>query len=635
MFWFIRGTAVAAPSMELYGTFHAMGVIVTIAQTDDPNSTATAEVEYRTGSASYKQGFPLTRVASTRFVGSLFWLTPGINYEVRVTFSDPNAGPLDKKTVLSSAGTRADISIPAPNTRHFVSPNGSGTLCTQMSPCMLTTGISKAQAGDAVMLLGGVYYQGDFTLPRSGGSSAPIVIRSQTGETAILDGADPSSFVWASVGSGVYSTTINTSGTHLVLANGQRLFPYDNLADLQTLSRGNTPGFYTSGTTLYVHLAGNADPNAAAMILSRFGTAFTVEQNYIYFVDLTFRNYGQGDYPKVIYLNNASDNLIQGCAFNNNDLGVGIKRDSHRNVIQDSQFSDSIFSWPWADIKDVGGLEDGGVAFYEPATGRGNVIRRNVFHDDFDGFHVCPESTAGITNETDVYENLVYNMGDDGIETDGQCSNVRIWGNTFHDVLMGISMAPVYTGPVYAIRNLIYRTGVGNNDYTGSPFKFNSDYSLSGRIYLFHNTADAALTGNNGLYIKTPGTWQMMYARNNIWAGTAYAIENYNTSQPVDLDYDDVWNGGSGDLVRWNNVRYATLGVFSAAVGQETHGRNVLPGFRDPANGDYTLTPMSQLIDAGVIIPGINNGYNGSAPDIGAFEAGSLRAPQGLRLVNE
>ena len=42
---------------------------------------------------------------------------------------------------------------------------------------------------------------------------------------------------------------------------------------------------------------------------------------------------------------------------------------------------------------------------------------------------------------------------DDGMETDGQCSNVRIWGNTFHDVLVGISLAPIYPGPVYALRN--------------------------------------------------------------------------------------------------------------------------------------------------------------------------------------
>jgi hypothetical protein len=31
-------------------------------------------------------------------------------------------------------------------------------------------------------------------------------------------------------------------------------------------------------------------------------------------------------------------------------------------------------------------------------------------------------------------------------------------------------MAPVYDGPVYAIRNTIYRTGAGNNDYPGSSF---------------------------------------------------------------------------------------------------------------------------------------------------------------------
>jgi hypothetical protein len=219
-----------------------------------------------------------------------------------------------------------------------------------------------------------------------------------------------------------------------------------------------------------------------------------------------------------------------------------------------------------------------------------------------------------------VYENLVYNAGDDGVETDGQCSNVRLWGNTFHDVLMGISLAPVYTGPVYAIRNLIYRTGVGNNSFTGSPFKFNSGYGASGPMVLLHNTADAALPGNNGLYVKAPGTWALIYARNNIWAGTAYAVENYNTSQPIDLDYDDLWNGNTGDLARWNNVRYATLAAFTGATGQEPHGMSTVPGFANPANGEYALTSTSQLIDEGTLIPGINDDYAGAAPDVGAFE---------------
>jgi hypothetical protein len=199
---------------------------------------------------------------------------------------------------------------------------------------------------------------------------------------------------------------------------------------------------------------------------------------------------------------------------------------------------------------------------------------------------------------------------------------VRIWSNTFHDVLMGISLAPVYDGPVYAVRNLIYRTGVGNNDYTGSPFKFNSGYATSGPMYLFHNTSDAALTAprSNGLYVKAPGTWELIYARNNVWAGTDYALNNYNAGQPIDLDYDDLWNDGANDLIRWDGTRYATLGAFSSATGQEAHGFNVAPGFADAVGSDYSLDAGSDLVDAGLSIPGINDDYEGAAPDIGAFE---------------
>ncbi len=619
-------TTHAAAAVSLYGTFHAMGVIVTIDAADDPDEDATASVAYRVnGSGAYRQGFPLSRIGDTRFVGSLFWLEPGTAYDVRVTFSDPD-GPLDGTSVNGTASTRAEIAIPTPDDSYYVSPTGGGTACTFGAPCSLVYGLSQAQPGDEVVLRGGVYYQGEIGLPCSGIAGTPILIRAHAGEAPILDGGDPDTFNWTAQGSGVYRTTVNVPNTHLVLADGQRLFPYESLSNLQTLSRDGTPGFYADGTTLYVHLAGDANPNSTDIVVSQYTSAFTVDGvNHIYFIDLTFRHYGQGSYPKVIYLNNASDCLIQGCTFAHNDLGIGIKRESHRNVIQDNEFYDTIFTWPWDDIKELGGLEDGGITFYDPVTGRGNVIRRNVFHDDFDGFGVCPSDTAAVTNETDVYENIVYNMGDDGMETDGRCSNVRIWGNTFHDVLMGISLAPVYNGPVYAIRNLIYRTGVGNNDYTGSPFKFNSGYDTSGPMYLFHNTADAALTAprSNGLYVKEPGTWELIYARNNVWAGTNYALSNSNPSQPLDLDYDDLYTTQAGELAWWSGLpdrHLNTLAELQAVTGQELHGLSVAPGFADAAGGDYTLDDSSDLIDAGLLIPGINDEYEGAAPDIGAFE---------------
>lgn len=611
----------ATATVELYGTFHAMGVVVTLAPTDDPDQDAVANVEYRAGGTGpFRPGLALARVASTRFVGSLFWLNPDTTYEVRVTLSDPDGDPLNGVVVQSSAWTRTEIVIPLPRHAYYASPTGSGTTCSLAVPCSLTEGLNQAQPGDAVILRGGVYYQGEITLPRSGTAGMPIIILGLSGETAVLDGSDPATFTWTAEGGGVYHTTVNAPDPHLVLSNGKRLYPYQSLADVQNLAWG-LPGLYASGTTLYVRLAGDVNPGTTAMTISRYESAFNLDQrNAIYLVNLTFRHYGQGAYGKALYFNNASDNLVQGCTFAINDLGIGLKRDSHRNVIQDNTFYDADFYWPWDAVKAGSGLETGGIRFYDPAAGRGNVIRRNTFHDFFDGLGVCPDTSAGVTNETDVYENLVYRAGDDGMETDGQCSNVRIWRNTFHDVLMGISLAPVYTGPVYAIRNLVYRTGVGNSGYTGSPFKFNSGYGTSGPIYLFHNTADAALPGNNGLYVKAPGTWSLIYARNNIWAGTAYAVENYNTSQPTDLDYDNLWNNDTSDLVRWNNIRYGTLAAFTTATGQETHGLSVAPGFANSTGGDYTLDSASSLIDAGGVIPGIDDDYMGIAPDIGAFE---------------
>ncbi|HXW00031.1 MAG TPA: hypothetical protein VEC93_16545, partial [Anaerolineae bacterium] len=67
--------------------------------------------------------------------------------------------------------------------------------------------------------------------------------------------------------------------------------------------------------------------------------------------------------------------------------------------------------------------------------------------------------------------------------------------------------------------------------------------------------------------------------------------------------------------------------VFTAATGQEPHALNVIPGFASPQNGGYMLNSTSSLIDAGVIIPGINHDYAGLAPDIGAFEFGPVYLP--------
>jgi hypothetical protein len=158
-------------------------------------------------------------------------------------------------------------------------------VCSLGVPCSLSYGLSQAQPGDEIVLRGGVYYVGDLSMPRSGTAGAPIVVRGHTGETAVLDGGDPATFGWTSQGGGVYRATVNVADTHLITADGQRLYPYQSLSDLQGLIWG-IPGFYASGTTVYVRLAGGANPNSVAMVVSRYNTAFTVEQDHVYFLDL-------------------------------------------------------------------------------------------------------------------------------------------------------------------------------------------------------------------------------------------------------------------------------------------------------------------------------------------------------------
>jgi parallel beta-helix repeat protein len=602
-----------------------MGVIATLPAGTDANSNAVANVEYRvSGTGDYLRGFPLTRVSATSFVGSLFWLVPGTSYDVRVRYADPDGAPLDGAGAGATASTRAEISIPSPTRTLQVSPTGSGTACSTAAPCPLSQAVSQAQAGDEVLLAAGTYYQGEFTISRSGTAAAPISIRGTTG--AILDGSDPATFTWTSQTGGVFATTVNRPDPHLVTANGARLYPYSDLASLTALSASSTPGLFANGTALSVHLAGGASPTTVSMAVSRYNYAFTITGSFVFIRDLTFQNYGQSDYAKAIYIRDGSDNLVQGCRFITNDLGIGLKGTTDRNVIQDNEFSDTIFNWTWEDVKAEGNLETGGVRFYSPDDGRGTVIRRNKFHDFFDGLGICPTESAAVTNETDFYENQSYNNGDDGVETDGRCSNVRLWSNIFHDTLSGISLAPVGDGPVYCLRNQIYLAGAGHSQagYTAIPFKFNSSDGASGAMYLFHNTVDAQRAGNDGFRILGPGTWQLLYTRNNVWSGTLQAMENSNPSQPLDMDYDDLWASGGDYLVYWDgltNRHLATIPEVAAATGQQSHGISAAPVFTLPSTANFTLGPSSPLIDRGIYIPGINDGFAGQAPDIGAVES--------------
>jgi parallel beta-helix repeat protein len=363
-----------------------------------------------------------------------------------------------------------------------------------------------------------------------------------------------------------------------------------------------------------------------------------VEQDYVHFKNLTFRNYDVRWNRAGLYVRNGSYNLVQGCTFSTNGYGIILQGAAHRNLIEENEFYDSVYAWPWDAVKALHdqtgqGMETGGIRINDPhgtdpsVMPRGTVIRRNTFHDFFDGFGVCTFETAAIpTNETDVYENYVYRTGDDGMEADGYCSNVRIWGNVFEDVLVGISLAPARIGPTYVVRNLIH--DIGRNDgcpygsegpCAGTALKFQFGEPGSGPIFLFHNTMDSG-SDYYTAWISEEAEWPLLISRNNIWGSSRSGGLGIAVDDPVDFDYDNIYVHPGNVLVYWQGQDYRTLDDFRLASGQEIHGLSVDPRFGSISAADYNLRSDSGLIDAGEFIPGINDGFAGRAPDVGAFE---------------
>jgi len=611
-------------TVSAFGTFHSIGVSADISGDSNRNATAVPRYRPQGSGEPFKTGMKLTRVSSTRFSGSLFWLTPGVAYDIQLQFDDPDGGELDGLLRTLSASTRSEISSPIPVRRLYASPGGGNTSCLNGNPCSLAVAVDRAQAGDEVLLSAGRYYTGGLRTLRSGTASAPIVFRAAPGARAVLDGAYPSPSGWTAMGNGLYRTSVEATGTHLVMADGRRLMSYRSLADLQALYWGLS-GIFVDGTTVYLKMDNGADPNGLDIAVSRYNEAFSVQHNHIRFDGLDFFHYGHDDWAKAIYINGGSNIVVQRCRFIHNDTAIALKRASSENLVQDNEFIETVENWPWDAVKDPargdGRIETGGYTMFSPMTGRGNVVRRNTFRGHFDALRPCPGSSSGVVSETDVYENHIFRVGDDGIEADGDCTNTRIWRNRIHDVLVGVSTSPSKIGPTFVIRNLIYRTGFGNNNYPGSSFKFNNGFSdFSGPIYLFHNTVDSVLDNSNGIDLKSPGNWTGIVSRNNIYSGSDYAVRNVNTANPVNFDYDNLTTRSTQRFARWGGVEYPSLLELQGGTNQFANSVSENAAFVDPAAADYTLRPSSALVDAGTLIAGINDDYAGSAPDIGAFE---------------
>ncbi|MBW2456545.1 MAG: right-handed parallel beta-helix repeat-containing protein [Deltaproteobacteria bacterium] len=629
MVWTVNASAqdaVTGESIEVHATFNHVGIQLTIS--GDGNRNATAALEVDVAGAGFVAAHRLSRALDDRFVGSAFWLPEDTAFEVRVTLSD--ADGVTNETLTATGTTRA-LSVPASaGTAYHVAPggddNGAGTESAPFAT--VARGIQQAQPGDSVLVHAGTYHE-EVDVTSGGSSGSPITLRAAGDGPAIMDGADPglkSPSAWSDAGGGIYTASVVQ--TRYVSVDGVRLWRYENLADLQSLSLGTAGGFFFDGSTVHVRLPGDAAPAGHEIQVSTLGRALWLEAAPHFVVQgMTFRCYGGETYSQAIMVRDGSHNVwIVDNDFENVMPGIWVKNDVDDLTVMDNRFSDvGLAEFPWHEVKAQGGMESGGLAIDGDYDGQGIVFLRNVVHDTFDGLNICGDQPMGHPNNADVLENLFVHAADDGIETDGECSNIRILQNRFEDMLVGVSTAPAVTGPTYVFRNVIapLHNVAPDSDWSVRAMKFNvGDPRPSGDVFAYHNTAVTYEAEQAAWTVTDDSDWSAVHLVNNIWVGTDYAFYHQNTGdEPFFEDYDLMFSSGDR-LVRHQGNSYDTISEYFSATGLCEHCQAGDPLFVDGSGGDYHLTESSPAVDQGVVIEGVNDGFVGAGPDMGALELG-------------
>jgi hypothetical protein len=619
--------------------------------------------------------------------GRLFHLEPGTTYDVQLTIMDPEgvSGENPKAFTVTTRSepileNRGRIYHVSPDGNDNDDGSASSPLRT------IQRAVELVNPGETVLIHAGTYRdtsRSEFLrINKSGTAEAPIIVKAAPGEEVVIDGADPDLaqpgvVTWQASDAGLYWAPLSADPDY-VYYEEHFLMPFDSLNNLKTgLYGGDTRtglfgGWWYDGSAnrLYVKIPTNYDQWSGSTInptnthihavLTDYG--IRVSGDHVVVDGLILQHLGT-----ALRLDGADYVVVRNNLMRGNDTGIRASTSASASEGSWSDFaliegndiscSPTFFHREWELGHDVIGTS--GLSL---SSGGNHVIRRNKVHDVENGiFAGAPWGDASTMGNirynagTVMIDNELYRIGDDSFELDGPVYNQVINGNNMHDVFVGISAAPLSVGPLWMVRNTFYLTNRyfpdGSLDLTGTyMFPYGAwKYNTGGRgggtgpSLIYHNTSVVMLDPASPLksiaafstvWSNTPGF--VVKTRNNSWVvnpgnkilwvekddivGDGHPVE-------IDMDYDNLWVDLSKDSAYYLGIspgnRTNSLQDIQNQYGLEAHGMSVLPAYREPSQSDFSIPEDSPLVDAGIRIPGINDDYRGSAPDIGSYEVGS------------
>jgi hypothetical protein len=346
---------------------------------------------------------------------------------------------------------------------------------------------------------------------------------------------------------------------------------------------------------------------------------------------------------------------VRNCRFE--DIGAGVwteNADSRDFLISDNLFLGRedqmrLIGWNQAGQRSAGIYPSHQLRsfFAVKVYGPGHVIRHNAVAYFHDGICIStygppsddPERRA---SGIDIYNNDIHLSNDDFIESDGGAHNIRVYQNRgVNAAHNGYSAQPMFGGPVYFIRNLLYHVPAGG------ALKFNA---APAGIVVYHNTFLTEQTAREG--------YSNAHFRNNLFLGKDAPNRGVMTWAHATSSFSSDYNGfrpnrGVAKQYTWimpgrAEQSFASLAELSKATGQESHGVEVdYDIFENLKASDvhnryrvyhsmdlnFRLKAGGAAIDKGVSLPTVNDDYTGAAPDLGALEFNQPEPHYGPRWI--
>lgn len=181
-------------------TLHSIGLYWVIG--GEENQNADVRVMWREAGTEWKNGAPLFRVEkdahrpkngegsvavppdATLYAGSLLLLTPGTEYEIKLSLNRPGASPRD---AVRKARTMAEPVAPKDARIYHVTPGEGGGTGTEADPFRgMAAAQSSAKPGTIFLLRAGKY--SPFQATKNGEPGRPIVWRSAEDGAAVIEG---------------------------------------------------------------------------------------------------------------------------------------------------------------------------------------------------------------------------------------------------------------------------------------------------------------------------------------------------------------------------------------------------------------------------------------------------------------